>query len=74
MMKYASLVFIAGVLVSVMPALAAENPTVALTRTELESYAAAIQAQTAAQIATTQAKPVIDKITNAFAPPKQENK
>ena len=49
------------------PAFAGE-PTVTLTQDELNVFANVIQAQAAAQLAASQAKPVLDKIKAAFAP------
>lgn len=56
------------------PALAADAPTVTLTQDEVSAYANAVQAQTAAQIAAQQAKPALDKIKAAFAPPHEAPK
>lgn len=62
-MKYAMFL-----LVLATPAFAEDAPTVTLTQSELSEYANVVQAQTAAQIAAAQAKPVLDKIKAAFTP------
>ena len=54
---------------------AADEPkTVTLTQDEISAFSNAVQAQTAAQIAAQQAKPVLDKIKTAFAPPHEAPK
>ena len=62
------LFFTVATVILVSPALATDAPTVSLTQDELSAYANAVQAQTAAQLAAAQAKPVLDKIKAAFAP------
>ena len=62
------LFFTVATVILVSPALATDAPTVSLTQDELSAYANAVQAQTAAQLAAAQAKPVLDKIKAAFTP------